>query len=220
MCGIVGYSGNREAAPIVLEGLQQLEYRGYDSAGIAVINEEGQIERHRAVGKLSNLLSTIGDLPADGLTSGMTGIGHTRWATHGAVTAENSHPHLNCGKTIAVVHNGIVENHAELREELQLRGHHFESQTDTEVIPHLIEEQLQLGSSFSEACRLAFKQLKGSQAIVVLNKDQPKTLIATRIGDSGGIAVAKRPGEVMVACSGRERRPASSPSTSEPRWRS
>ncbi len=122
MCGIVGYNGNREAAPIVLEGLQQLEYRGYDSAGIAVINYDGQIERHRAVGKLSNLLSTIGDLPADEMTGGMAAIGHTRWATHGAVTTENSHPHLDCGKRIAVVHNGIVENHAELREELQLRG--------------------------------------------------------------------------------------------------
>ena len=152
--------------PIVLEGLQQLEYRGYDSAGIAVLNGDGQIERQRAVGKLSNLLSAIGNSPV----GGSIGIGHTRWATHGAVTTENSHPHLDCGKRIAVVHNGIVENHAELREELQLRGHHFESQTDTEVIPHLIEEQLQLGSSFSEACRLAFKQLKGSQAIVVLNK--------------------------------------------------
>src|SRR3990167_3168070 len=160
MCGIFSYVGNKQqAADIVLEGLKLLEYRGYDSWGIAV--KQGKklvIEKH--VGK-------IGDAKVN-LPNSNLGIGHTRWATHGGVTVKNSHPHLDCTSTIAVVHNGIVENFQELKEELIKKGHKFVSETDTEVIPHLIEE-FQKNEGFASSVRDAFNKLKGLNAIVVAN---------------------------------------------------
>src|SRR5688572_8272763 len=135
MCGIVGYIGHREASTVLLKGLQSLEYRGYDSAGIAVFNSD-KLELRRQVGKLSVLESFVKNQPVQGTL----GVGHTRWATHGRPSEENAHPHLCCKEHIAVVHNGIVENHAELRSQLLERGHRFKSQTDTEVLAHLIEE--------------------------------------------------------------------------------
>ena len=135
MCGIIGYVGEQEAAPILLEGLARLEYRGYDSVGIAVLGNDGEIAVHKRVGKLDRLSSSLGnDLPP-----GRLGIGHTRWATHGKPSDENAHPHTDCRGDVVVIHNGIVENHQELKQRLLGAGHTFASETDTEVIPHLIE---------------------------------------------------------------------------------
>jgi glutamine---fructose-6-phosphate transaminase (isomerizing) len=195
VCGIVGYTGGQAAALRVLEGLRQLEYRGYDSAGIAVLNGHRRIERYRAVGKLDSLLLSMNR----STPKGHTGIGHTRWATHGGVTTSNAHPHVDCTGDIHVVHNGIVENYQALREQLARRGHSFHSETDTEVIPHLIEDEIASGKGFEAACRRAFDRLEGSQAIVAMHADSPGVLVATRIGDSGGIVLARRPGEVLLA---------------------
>lgn len=137
MCGIVGYVGPRFATPILLDGLRRLEYRGYDSAGIAVLNLEGEIQIEKTEGKLQKLLDAVGD----GGPPGFLGLGHTRWATHGLPNETNAHPHADCQRRIVLVHNGIIENHAELRDELQGKGHGFVSQTDTEVLAHLFEEE-------------------------------------------------------------------------------
>src|SRR5437899_10402254 len=142
MCGIVGYVGEREAAPILLDGLARLEYRGYDSVGIAVLEENGEISIHKREGKLDGLTSRLlGATP-----SGHQGIGHTRWATHGKPSDINAHPHTDCTGDVVVIHNGIVENHRDLKQLLLAEGHHFTSETDTEVIPHLIEEHLRGGA--------------------------------------------------------------------------
>ncbi|MBL8050475.1 MAG: class II glutamine amidotransferase, partial [Anaerolineales bacterium] len=154
MCGIVGYLGSRDATPIILNGLKRLEYRGYDSAGIAVINNSG-IEVRRDAGKLSQLVDLVNKSPLNGAP----GIGHTRWATHGAPSARNAHPHVsNSGKTV-VVHNGIVENFLELKDELTSEGTTFNSETDTETIVHLAEHHHAAGISFTEAARRTFKQI-------------------------------------------------------------
>src|SRR5437660_7080936 len=136
MCGIVGYVGNKQVVPLILDGLRKLEYRGYDSAGIAVVDEDHDLEIRRAEGKLRNLEEVIRLNPLDGTY----GIGHTRWATHGAPTEENAHPHRDCHSTVVVVHNGIIENYLELKKILQDEGHKFSTETDTEVIAHLIEK--------------------------------------------------------------------------------
>ncbi len=149
MCGIIGYVGQRPAAPILLDGLSTLEYRGYDSAGIAVISPSGQPEVHRTSGKLSRLKESLNG----GLPPGMIGIGHTRWATHGGPTDYNAHPHMDCADDVMVVHNGIVENYVELRRELIENGHEFSSQTDAECIPHLIETFMRDEYSLEEAVR-------------------------------------------------------------------
>src|ERR1041384_3721696 len=138
MCGIVGYVGNKQVVPLILDGLRKLEYRGYDSAGIAVVNEEHDLEIRRAEGKLRNLEETIRLHPLDGTY----GIGHTRWATHGRPTDENAHPHRDCTGRVLVVHNGIIENYLSLKEELQREGHTFRTQTDTEIVAHLVEREL------------------------------------------------------------------------------
>jgi len=191
MCGIVGYTGKRAAAPLVLEGLKRLEYRGYDSAGIAVVN--GGLEIFRAPGKIAVLERELGaNMPA-----GNTAIAHTRWATHGAPTTANAHPHADCGGTLAVVHNGIIENAGALRQALGKRGHVFRSQTDTEVLSHLIEELHTKGSSLVDATAAALQQVEGAYGIAVLSSREPGTIVAARRGSP--LLVAIGTGENFVA---------------------
>jgi glucosamine--fructose-6-phosphate aminotransferase (isomerizing) len=198
MCGIVGYVGQRDAAPVLLDGLKRLEYRGYDSAGIAVIGD-GQVRLHRAVGKLANLEALFQASPL----AGSIGMGHTRWATHGRPSEENSHPHRDCRGEIVVIHNGIVENYLELKRDLQLKGHTFSSQTDTEVIPHLIEEELNGAgddvSTYDRAIRNALSAIRGAHAIVVLSTRWPDRLVAARLGNAGGVTIGLGEGENYVA---------------------
>lgn len=174
MCGIVGYCGPRRVVPVILEGLKRLEYRGYDSAGIVYL-QDGQLVKHRSEGKLINLETLIDDAIA---APSHTGLGHTRWATHGAPTTENAHPHSDCTGDLVVVHNGIIENYHSLREELKAKGHVFTSETDTEVLAHLIEEHLQ--EDLVQAIRDALKRVDGSYALGVLWAKMPGTLVAAR----------------------------------------
>ncbi|MBL8164164.1 MAG: glutamine--fructose-6-phosphate transaminase (isomerizing) [Anaerolineae bacterium] len=196
MCGIVGYIGPRDATPIILDGLQRLEYRGYDSAGVAVIRD-GDIHLRRDVGKLANLRRRV---EADPI-SGSIGIGHTRWATHGAPAEHNAHPHISMDGEYVVVHNGIVENYLELREELMAEGVQFKSETDTEVIVQLIERFAQNGANhnLTEATRRAVQLLRGAHAIVVMSRQKPDELVAVRIGNAGGVAIGLGEGENYVA---------------------
>ncbi|MBF8267031.1 MAG: glmS [Dehalococcoidia bacterium] len=195
MCGIIGYTGSREAAPILLEGLASLEYRGYDSAGIAVLASSGEITVRKAPGKLRSLvLSLEGDLP-----EGRVGIGHTRWATHGVPSEANSHPHQDCRGEVVVVHNGIVENFLELKQELMEQGHTFTSQTDSEVIPHLIESFLAQNLSAEEAARSTARRLAGSHAVVAILRQEPGKILAFKVGNAGGIVVGFGEGETVVA---------------------
>ncbi|HEY1849850.1 MAG TPA: hypothetical protein VGG60_02410, partial [Candidatus Binataceae bacterium] len=156
MCGIIGYVGPREATPILLGGLGRLEYRGYDSAGIATLTASGSMEIRRAVGKLSNLRHLIDQSPI----AGRIGIGHTRWATHGRPSEGNAHPHK--AGPVAVIHNGIIENYLDLRSALLKRNHKLRSETDTELISHLIEEQLKTGAGLTDAVRAVVRELRGS----------------------------------------------------------
>ena len=174
MCGIIGYVGPREASPILLGGLKRLEYRGYDSAGIATLAMNGKLEISRAVGKLDNLRRHLEESPL----AGKIGIGHTRWATHGRPSEENAHPHK--AGPVAVIHNGIIENYVELRDALVKRGHKLRSETDTELISHLIEEQLKGGRGLAEAVRAAVRELRGSFSIVVLSETEPGKLVAAK----------------------------------------
>jgi glutamine---fructose-6-phosphate transaminase (isomerizing) len=174
MCGIIGYVGPSEAYPILLEGLGRLEYRGYDSAGVATIVDNGKLEIRRAKGKLENLRHLLADSPLQG----HIGIGHTRWATHGRPSEENAHPHK--AGPVAVIHNGIVENFIELRTELLARGHKIRSETDTELISHLIEEKLKGGRGLTDAVREAVLRLRGSFSIVVLSETEPGKLVAAK----------------------------------------
>ncbi len=194
MCGIVGYVGPRDAAPIILAGLKRLEYRGYDSAGLAVM-EGGRINLRRDAGKLSNLEQMVAQDPL----SGHIGIGHTRWATHGPPSQRNAHPHLSGNEEVVVVHNGIVENFLSLREELQSEGVAFRSDTDTEIIAHLVERYLSNGTTLAEAARKAINHLKGAHAIVVMSAREPDTIVAARIGNAGGVVVGVGEGEMLVA---------------------
>ncbi|HEX9413213.1 MAG TPA: glutamine--fructose-6-phosphate transaminase (isomerizing), partial [Ktedonobacterales bacterium] len=177
MCGIVGYVGPQNAISILLDGLQRLEYRGYDSAGIAVLSDEGALQVTKRAGKLANLRSAI----ALAEPVGTMGIGHTRWATHGRPNDNNAHPHGDCHGDISVIHNGIIENYAELRDGLLARGHAFQSETDTEVLAHLIEEQLAVSiADLFEAVRLALRRVTGSYAIGVVSRQHPATVIGAR----------------------------------------
>ena len=194
MCGIVGYIGEKDATPIILEGLRKLEYRGYDSAGIAVI-ENGNIEVRRDVGKLVNLEALVKEKPL----SGKIGIGHTRWATHGAPSTRNAHPHLGEGGKVVIVHNGIVENYLELKEELESEGAHFNSDTDTETIVHLIERYFSNGITLEEAVRLSLKRIRGAHGVVVISSEEPDKIIAARIGNAGGVVIGHGDGEMFVA---------------------
>ena len=183
MCGIVGCVGASNASTIILEGLKKLEYRGYDSAGIATV--DGDLDIRRAEGKLVNLEHKLRDMPL----FGPVGIGHTRWATHGAPIERNAHPHVDEANAVAVVQNGIVENFMELRAQLLAEGHEFKSDTDTEVITHLIDKCLREGDSLVEACRHAFQQLKGAHAIAVISKREPDKIVTVRLGNAGGVII-------------------------------
>src|SRR5512142_494572 len=170
MCGIIGYIGQREVVPILLDGLRRLEYRGYDSAGVAVV-KNGTIELRRSAGKLSRLEEVITKSPV----AGDYGIGHTRWATHGRPTEENAHPHRDCTGRIVVVHNGIIENYLDLKRELQKAGHRFVTETDTEVVAHLVEgEMAQANGLLEVAMRRALTKLRGLFAVVLMSADDPQ----------------------------------------------
>ena len=177
MCGIVGYTGTQNATPILLEGLRRLEYRGYDSAGIAVLSENGAITVQKAAGKLDNLRSAVATLEP----AGSVGIGHTRWATHGRPNDDNAHPHSDCTGDVTVVHNGIIENYAELRDELLARGHVFRSETDTEVLAHLLEDILPTAATLGEAVRSALARVTGSYAIAVVARRFPGHIAGARL---------------------------------------
>ena len=166
MCGIVGYVGARDATPVILDGLKRLEYRGYDSAGLAIVQENGAIGVRREVGKLAGLVELVGDEPI----SGNLGVGHTRWATHGEHSRRNAHPHIGANGTVAVVHNGIIENFLALREELVLEGCHFSSDTDTEVVVHLVEGFIAAGADLESAVRRALGRIKGASAFVFISR--------------------------------------------------
>jgi glutamine---fructose-6-phosphate transaminase (isomerizing) len=193
MCGIVGYVGPRDAVSILIEGLRRLEYRGYDSAGIAVFHN-GELSIRKCVGRLSRLEDRLNEEPIHG----RLGIGHTRWATHGEPSEINSHPHTDTSGRIAVVHNGIIENFQELRDALEAGGHTFRSQTDTEVIPHLIEAELKAGAgSFEEAIRRALRRARGAYALGILCADEPDSLYVARHGSPLIVGVGR--GEYFIA---------------------
>ena len=195
MCGIVGYIGPRDAATVVYNGLKRLEYRGYDSAGVAVLAQNGRIAIRRDVGKLSNLGSLLAESPV----SGEIGIGHTRWATHGEPSQRNAHPHVGMNGRVVVVHNGIVENFFPLREELTAEGVTFASETDTEVIVQLVERYLESGLGFATAVRQTLAQLEGANAVVVMSVDQPDQIICARLGNAGGITLGLGRDEMFIA---------------------
>ena len=176
MCGIVGYIGAQRAVPIILEGLKRLEYRGYDSAGLAVYCDDGQFAVRRAKGKLRNLEDALRMSPVEGTF----GIGHTRWATHGRPTEENAHPHRDCKGDIVVVHNGIVENYLSLKQRLAAEGHEFRTETDTEVIAHLVETHFR--GNLEEAVRAAVRELSGVFALAVIARSDPNKIVAARSG--------------------------------------
>src|SRR5215213_5986572 len=176
MCGIIGYIGSKPVVPVLIEGLRRMEYRGYDSAGVAVVSPEG-ISLRRSAGKLANLEQSIRVEPVEGLY----GVGHTRWATHGRPTEENAHPHRDCTGRIVVVHNGIIENYLELKRELQAQGHTFKTETDTEIVAHLVEREMK-DDGLENAVRRALKIMRGMFAIVLVSVDDPEKIVAARNG--------------------------------------
>ena len=195
MCGIVAYVGRNDAWPIIYEGLKRLEYRGYDSAGIAVVDDSGALHLRKTVGKVSGLDAEIrGCAPR-----GSLGLGHTRWATHGPPSRANAHPHTDCSRRVALVHNGIVENYLELKHRLTASGHVFQSETDTEALSHLVEEGLSLGLSFEEAFLRMGRMVKGSSAITATLQGEDGPICALRLGYAGGIVVAHHDGQGIIA---------------------
>jgi glucosamine--fructose-6-phosphate aminotransferase (isomerizing) len=194
MCGIVGYVGARDATPIILNGLKRLEYRGYDSAGLAVV-EGDQIVIRRDAGKLERLEKIIEQEPV----SGQIGIGHTRWATHGEPSAKNAHPHMGASGRVVVVHNGIVENYLNLRDELGSEGVKFNSETDTEIIVHLVERYLAMDHDLAEAARRSIAHLRGAHGIVLLSLDEPDKIVAARVGNAGGVVIGMGEDEMFIA---------------------
>src|SRR5213075_2452888 len=200
MCGIVGYVGNKQVVPLIIDGLRKLEYRGYDSAGIAVVDEHHNLKIQRAEGKLRNLEDVLRQKPLDGTY----GVGHTRWATHGRPTEENAHPHRDCTGRVVVVHNGIIENYVVLKKKLTEEGHKFSTETDTEVIAHLIEKYLSAAANtnangqgnghaiaLEEAVRRAVRQLTGVFALAVIATDEPNKIVAARNGPPAVIGLGK-----------------------------
>jgi glutamine---fructose-6-phosphate transaminase (isomerizing) len=186
VCGIVGYIGPKKVVPLILDGLRRLEYRGYDSAGVAVVSENGHLEIRRASGKLPNLEESIRQHPIDGIY----GLGHTRWATHGRPTEENAHPHRDCKGEIVVVHNGIVENYVELKQELEKEGHKFVTETDTEIVAHLVEKYMD-GGPLEDAVRKAVKRLNGVYALAILSTKDPRKIVAARNGPPVVVGLGK-----------------------------
>jgi glutamine---fructose-6-phosphate transaminase (isomerizing) len=193
MCGIVGYVGNKQVVPVILDGLRKLEYRGYDSAGIAVVDEGHQLDIRRAEGKLRNLEEAIRLKPLDGTY----GIGHTRWATHGRPTEENAHPHRDCTGRVVVVHNGIIENYIQLKDRLRKSDHVFVTETDTEIVAHLVEEYLKEDDSFEKAVGRAVRDLRGIFALSIISTEEPDTIIAVRQGPP--VVIGLGDGEYFVA---------------------
>jgi glucosamine--fructose-6-phosphate aminotransferase (isomerizing) len=194
MCGIVGYVGDKDPVEVLIEGLRRLEYRGYDSAGIAVVNAGGELSIRRAPGKLRDLERVIAEKPVHG----RYGIAHTRWATHGRPTEENAHPHRDCTGRIVVIHNGIIENYLELKHELQARGHRFVTETDTEAVAHALEQVMKdEGCDFVTAFRTVLPRLRGIYALVAISTDAPDTLVAARLGPPLVVGIGR--GEWFVA---------------------
>jgi glucosamine--fructose-6-phosphate aminotransferase (isomerizing) len=193
VCGIVGYIGPKKVVPLILDGLRRLEYRGYDSAGIAVVAENGKVDIRRAPGKLHNLEEVIRQSPFQG----SYGVGHTRWATHGRPTEENAHPHRDCTGQIVVVHNGIVENYVELKRMLEKEGHKFVTETDTEIIAHLVEKHMKDGGPLEDAVRKTVKQLAGVYSLAILASQDPNKIVAARTGPPSVIGLGE--GEYFVA---------------------
>jgi glutamine---fructose-6-phosphate transaminase (isomerizing) len=192
MCGIIGYVGTRDVVPVLLEGLKKLEYRGYDSAGIAVVNGD-EVIVVRAEGKLGNLEQKLASAPLHGTF----GIGHTRWATHGKPNENNAHPHRDCTGRVVVIHNGIIENFLPLKHRLQATGHTFRTETDTEVVAHLIESHMKDGRGFVEAVRASIKEMTGHFALVMISADEPGRIVAARRGPP--LVIGKGEGENLVA---------------------
>lgn len=207
MCGIVGYVGSQSALEVVMAGLKRLEYRGYDSAGVAVL-ADGGLAAGKKAGKLVNLEKELVDRP---LPTGGTGIGHTRWATHGGPTDANAHPHLDNAGRVAVVHNGIIENFAALRAELTERGHDLASETDTEVVAHLLAEEFSSCGDLAEAMRLVCGRLEGAFTLVAVHADEPGVVVGARRNSPLVVGVGE--GEAFlasdVAASSRTRAPRS-----------
>ena len=193
MCGIVVYVGKKQVVPLIIDGLRKLEYRGYDSAGIAVVDKNHNLKIQRAEGKLRNLEEVLRQKPLDGTY----GIGHTRWATHGRPTEENAHPHRDCTSRVVVVHNGIIENYLDLKAELRQKDHQFVTETDTEIVAHLVEEQLKQGDGFEVAVRNTVQQLRGIFALSIIYADEPDTIISARFGPPVVIGIGD--GEFFVA---------------------
>ncbi len=193
MCGIVGYVGNKQVVPLIIDGLRKLEYRGYDSAGIAVVDENHELKIRRAEGKLRNLEEVLRQKPLDGTY----GIGHTRWATHGRPTEENAHPHRDCTGRVVVVHNGIIENYLQLKDDLRKKDHRFVTETDTEIVAHLVEEHLKQGDGFEDAVRKTVQELRGIFALSMLSADEPDTIISAREGPP--VVIGLGDGEYFVA---------------------
>ncbi len=193
MCGIVGYIGSAGATGLILDGLKRLEYRGYDSAGVAVI-ADGVLQVRRSAGRLRNLEAVLRERPLDG----PLGIGHTRWATHGRPSEENAHPHTDCTGSIVVVHNGILENYLAIKASLQDAGHTFKSETDTEVLAHLVEQHWAEAGSLAEAVRRALEEVRGAYAVGVVSDREPDALVAAKTG-AGGVVVGLGEGEYFVA---------------------
>src|SRR5919106_6770057 len=191
MCGIIGYIGSKPVVPVLLDGLRRMEYRGYDSAGVALVGVDG-IALRRSAGKLANLETVIKSEPVDGLY----GVGHTRWATHGRPTEETAHPHRDCTGKVVVVHNGIIENYLDLKLELQRQGHTFVTETDTEIVAHLVEREMK-DDGLESAVRRALMLMRGLFALVLISADDPEKIVAVRNGPP--IVVGLGDGEFFVA---------------------
>jgi len=191
MCGIIGYIGPKDVVPVLIDGLRRLEYRGYDSAGVAVVRD-GSVNLRRSAGKLSNLEDVIGSDPI----SGDYGVGHTRWATHGRPTEENAHPHRDCTGKIVVVHNGIIENYLDLKQQLQQQGHRFVTETDTEIVAHLVEREMK-DDGLENAVRRALMLMRGLFALVLISADDPEKIVAVRNGPPIVVGLGER--EFFVA---------------------